>query len=366
MAPGRPLEGASPLLAKLAARMLPPFQSMATTDQRLRAARARARLAGLIRERLSARGYLEVETPCLLATPGQEPHLTPFECAFRPEMGGIGPRTVYLQTSPEYAMKRLLAEGFGHLFQICKAFRNGESARAHNPEFSLLEFYRSPGDSAEIQRDLEALIQAAARELRESSGGAASFGRVDLTLPFERLTVRDAFRSRVGLDLFECPDGPSLRAAAVANGLGLRVERQTFDEVFFEIFLTAIEPTLGSPAPTYLTDYPASMAALARLWPGDPRVADRFELYVGGVELANGFGELNDEAEQRRRLVDEQAQRRAAGRPAYPLDERFLAAVGRMPPSGGVAVGLDRLLMVLLGTERIDDVLLFSADREWR
>jgi lysyl-tRNA synthetase class 2 len=254
-------------------------------------------------------------------------------------------------------MKRLLAEGFGHVFQICKVFRNGEAARQHNPEFTMLEFYRSPGGAEDIRRDLEALIRRAAQEL----GTAGGF---DFTQPFERLTVREAFL-RVGLDLGSCRDGSSLRAAAEARGHHFDPACLNFEDVFFQLFLSEVEPTLGATRPTFLTEYPASMAALARLLPGDPPVADRFELYAGGLELANGFGELNDEAEQRRRLVDEQAQRRAAGRPVYPLDERFLAAVGKMPPSGGVAVGLDRLLMLLLGVERIEDVLLFPAVREW-
>jgi lysyl-tRNA synthetase class 2 len=318
---------------------------------------ARSQLYQLVREELGQRAYFEVETPCLLSAPGLEPHLTAFEASFRPEMPGLDRRKVYLQTSPEYAMKRLLAEGFGHVFQICKAFRNGEAAARHNPEFAMLEFYRSPGTAEDIRADLEALIQLAAREL----GPAV---RVDLTQTFDRLTVREAFL-RIDLDLAKLRDGPSLLAAATAKGHRFDRACRSFEDVFFQIFLNAIEPTLGVTRPTYLTEYPASMAALARLLPGDPPVADRFELYAGGMELANGFGELNDEPEQRRRLLAEQAQRRTAGRPVYPLDERFLAAVGKMPPSGGVAVGLDRLLMLLLGIERIEDVLLFPAMREW-
>lgn len=339
---------------------------MASTDQRQRASRARARLYRLVRERLEARGYAEVETPCLLPAPGMEPHITAFAAEFRPEMAGLGPRTVYLQTSPEYAMKRLLADGFGHIFQICKSFRNGESAAAHNPEFTMLELYRSPGSASALRGDLEGLVQETAHELCASPTAAGAGGRVDLTGPFERLTVRDAFLDRLGVDLRACPDGPSLRAAAAARGLALPPERRSFDELFFELFLTAIEPTLGSPRPTFLTEFPASMASLARLLPGDPTVADRFELYLGGVELANGFGELNDAVEQRRRLVEEQRERREAGRPVYPIDDRFIEAVGRMPPSAGVAVGLDRLLMILLGAAQIDDVLLFPASAEWR
>jgi lysyl-tRNA synthetase class 2 len=289
-----------------------------------------------------------------------EPHITAFEAPYRAEMPGPSSRIVYLQTSPEYAMKRLLAEGFGSAFQLCKVFRNGEVSPAHNPEFTMLEFYRSPGSAEEICADLEALVAAAAQALGNRAG-------VDLALPFERLTVREALARHAKLELASgsWPDGPALRSAAEARGFSFTGDPRGFDEIFFQIFLSAVEPHLGRPRPTFLTEYPASMAALARLKPGDPSVAERFELYVGGVELANGFGELNDAAEQRRRLVAEQAQRRVAARPVYPLDERFLAAVGKMPPSGGVAVGLDRLLMLLLGAKKIEDVLLFPASSEW-
>ncbi len=329
-----------------------------STRPRSEAAAARARLYAIVRSELSARGYQEVETPCLLPAPGMEPHITAFESEYRPEFPGPAARRLYLQTSPEYAMKRLLAEGFGHVFQICKAFRNGEVAAHHNPEFAMLEFYRSPGGAEEIRRDLEALIHAAAAEFRPAGG-------CDLAAPFQTLSVRDAFLSRLGLDPLLLRDGGALRAAAEARGHRFQPGCRSFEEVFFQLFVEGVEPTLGTSRPLFLCDYPASMAALARLLPGDPPVADRFELYAGGLELANGFGELNDAEEQRRRLVAEQAERRAAGRPVYPLDERFLSAVGKMPPSGGVAVGLDRLLMLLVGAERIADVLLFPAATEW-
>jgi lysyl-tRNA synthetase class 2 len=286
-------------------------------------ARARARLYAALRERLVALGYEEVETPALVAAPGMEPHLTAFETEFAPEMeAGGAARRLYLHTSPEYAMKRLLAAGFPRIFQICKVFRNGEVARAHNPEFTMLEFYRAGIDYRALMENLEDVVCSAARAL----------GR-ELARPFARVRVREALG-----DLF---DGP--------------------DDAFYKKLITDVEPALGRGRPAYLLDYPARMAALARLSPSDPSVAERFELYLDGVELANGFSELNDAAEQRRRLVAEQDERRRLGRPVYPLDERFLDAVGRMPDAAGVAVGLDRLLMVLTGAREIADVLLFPA-----
>jgi elongation factor P--(R)-beta-lysine ligase len=325
-------------------------------------ARARTRLNAAIRSHLSAEGWEEVETPCLVPAPGMEPHVRAFETVFAPEQGGQS-RTLYLHTSPEYAMKRLLADGWRRIFQIARVFRNGEVSGTHNPEFAMLEMYRAGTDYRGIMEDLEALLAACARALHPAGearlvrGGRA----VDLTPPFERLTVDQAFFSRAGIDLAACgSDAARLRAAAAARGLDAGTEGEGFDDAFFRVFLAAVEPTLGSSRPTYLLDWPASMAALARLGPGERR-AERFELYVAGLELANGFSELTDAAEQRRRLGEEQALRRRLARPAYPIDERFLEAVGRMPEAGGVALGLDRLLMLLAGARSIDEVLLFPA-----
>jgi lysyl-tRNA synthetase class 2 len=185
---------------------------------------------------------------------------------------------------------------------------------------------------------------------------------LDLAAPFERLTLQEAFSRHAGVDLAACRgDAGRLHAAARAAGHQAGPGGEPFDDVFFRLMLDAVEPRLGQERPTYLTDWPASMAALARLKPGDPRWAERFELYAGGLELANGFSELTDAAEQRSRLLEEQALRRALRRPVLPLDEPFLEALGRMPAAGGVAVGFDRLLMLLTGAATIAEVLLFPA-----
>jgi lysyl-tRNA synthetase class 2 len=331
--------------------------------ERIESARARARLSAEIRRFLGGLGYEEVETPCLVPAPGMEPHLDFFETAFRPGGGGA-PRPLWLHTSPEYAMKRLLAGGMGRIFQIARVFRNGEISATHNPEFTLLELYRAGTDHRGIMEDLERMVEACARAL--SPDGAPRAGRggrtVDLSAPFERLTVEGAFRRHAGIDLGACSgDAARLRAAARVAGHAVGSEGEPFDDVFFRVMLSAVEPRLGVDRPTYLVDWPAPMAALARLRPDDPRWAERFELYAGGLELANGFAELTDEAEQRRRLLEEAGLRRRLGRPVPPIDEPFLAAVGRMPEAGGVALGLDRLLMLLLGAEEIAEVLLFPA-----
>ncbi|HUL59422.1 MAG TPA: EF-P lysine aminoacylase EpmA [Anaeromyxobacteraceae bacterium] len=325
-------------------------------------ARARARLSAFTRSFLGGRGYEEVETPCLVPAPGMEPHIAAFEAPFVSDRGRRRP--LWLHSSPEYAMKRLLADGWPRVFQLARVFRNGEVSATHNPEFTMLELYRAGTDYRGIMEDLEALVEAAARAL--APGGAARARRgsreIDLAAPFERLTVADAFRRHAGVELAPClGDAEALRRAARAAGHDPGPGGEPFDDVFFRVMLDAVEPRLGLERPTYLLDWPASMAALSRVKQDDPRWAERFELYAGGLELANGFTELDDAAEQRRRLLEEQELRRRLGRPVYPLDEAFLAAVDRLPDAGGVAVGFDRLLMLLTGAEAIEDVLLFPA-----
>jgi lysyl-tRNA synthetase class 2 len=313
-------------------------------------ARARQTLNAALRASFGAAGFLEVETPCLVPVPGMEPHIDAFEVPFVPQTGVGSARTLALHTSPEYAMKRLLADGAPPIFQLCKTFRNGEVSGAHNPEFTMLEFYRPHADYHAIMADLERVLAAA----EAAVGKPGPFGR----LPWERLTVQEAFRRHAGFEL--TLDAAALKREAEAQGV--RTGSSTaFDDVFFHVFLEKVEPKLGRERPTFLIEYPASMASLARLKPADSSVAERVELYVDGVELANGFSELNDGPEQRRRLEEEQAWRRAHGRTVYALDERFLDAVGRMPPSAGIAVGVDRVLMLLVGASEISEVLLFPA-----
>jgi lysyl-tRNA synthetase class 2 len=296
-------------------------------------ARARSALARKLRDALEERGYLEVETPVAIPFAGQEPHLRPFETRFTPDPpvapGGLaGARRLHLHTSPEYAMKRLLArEGFSRCYQLARVFRDGEVSRTHNPEFTLLEFYAAPGSADSIMADLEQILSACVPALPG---------------PFERITCQEAFRRYAAVD-------------------ALSLEHDAFTQVL----LDEVEPKLGVDRPTFLTEYPASHAALARLKPSDPRVAERFELYAFGLELANGFSELCDTREQRRRLLEEQEQRRRLGREVFPLDERFLAALDRIGEAGGVAVGFDRLLMILTGARTIDEVLLFPAAEEY-
>jgi elongation factor P--(R)-beta-lysine ligase len=340
-------------------------------------ARKRSALCRALRECLDARGYLEVETPIAVPFAGQEPHLRPFETVFTPDPpvpqeGVSGARRLQLHTSPEYAMKRLLArEGFGRIYQFARVFRDGEISQSHNPEFTLLELYASPGDASSIMTEVEELVAAGARAVRgeERAPPRKGHGRgergppIDLVPPFERLSCRSAFERFAGFDPLAL-DADAL--AQATRTVGVRPPPgASWDDVFTQVLVHKVEPGLGISRPTFLTAYPASQAALARLNPADPTVAERFELYAAGLELANGFSELTDSREQRARLEAEQRIRSRLGRAVWPLDERFLAALDRMGPSGGVAIGLDRLLMLLTGAPSIADVLLFPAVEEY-
>ena len=332
-------------------------------------ARVRAKLARDLRSGLERLGYLEVETPIAVPFAGQEPHLRPMETRFTPDLpvppGGVaGERRLHLHTSPEYAMKRLLArEGFGRCFQFARVFRDGEVSPTHNPEFTLLEFYASPGSAEMIMRDLEALVAALAPDAPARRGHGRGTGRISLRPPFERITCREAFLKFAGFDPLPL-DAQAFAQAARACGVRPAAD-SPWDDIFTQVLLERVEPCLGIDRPTYLTEYPASQAALARLKPQDPRVAERFELYAGGLELANGFSELCDSREQRARLQQEQELRRTLGRDVFPLDEEFLRALDGIGSAGGVAVGFDRLVMLVTGAANISEVLLFPAADEY-
>lgn len=293
---------------------------------------ARATALASARAFFDARGYTEVETPIAVPSPGLDFHLD----AFRLE----GTKR-YLSTSPEYQMKRLLAAGAGRIYQITKAFRAAELGERHNPEFTILEFYRPHAGVEAVMRDTEQLVA------RVTGGSVTIDGRaVDLRPPFDRMTVSEAFRRYSAIGEDEMLD-------LAAND----------EDTYFEQLAFTIEPELArSPRGVFLIDYPASQASLARRKPSDPRFAERFELYVAGVELCNGFGELVDVAEQRTRLDADQALRAAKGKPVYPIDERFLDALATMPPAGGNAIGFDRLVALTCGTRAIGPVLSFSDD----
>lgn len=312
---------------------------------------ARGRVLDAVRAWFRAEGFTEVETPILQVSPGMEPNLDPFETWLAEPDGAR--RRLGLHTSPEFAMKKLLAAGAGPIYQIARAFRNGERSATHHPEFSMLEWYRPGAGWRDGAQDALALLQIAAKAARPLAP-AQPFAA---TSPAAWLSVADAFRRDLGFDPIPMQaDAAALAAAAAAAGVRPEPE-DSWDDVFFRCLLNRIEPDLGAARPTVLHSYPARMAALARLDPADRRVAERFEIFAGGVELANGFGELTDAAEQRRRFEADLQTIRAAGGDRT-IDEDFLAALEHgMPAATGVAMGFDRLIMLATGAERIDDVL---------
>lgn len=312
---------------------------------------ARARLTAATRAWLTARGYREVETPCLVPAPGMEVHLRGFRTGFEPHLGAGAPQPLWLRTSPELALKRLLVAGAGPVFELARVWRNGEIGARHAPEFTMLEWYR-PGLALDgLMDEAEALVRALCPP-RVAHAGVET----DLTLPFARITCAEAFGRWVGLDLLA-----SIRADGSGDAAALQARPdESWEDAFFRHLLDHVEPHLGRGCGSFLTHWPAPQAALARRDPHDPRVALRFELFVGGVELANAFDELTDPAEQRTRFQHDVAERTRLYGPenAWPVDEDFLAALDHgMPAGSGIALGFDRLAMLASGARRIEDVL---------
>ena len=355
--------------------MIPNWQKL-KTDPAFRARMEKRQvIIASVREFFRSRGFFEAETPIVVPVPGTEPHLDPFAVTVRTQAGRDIPAA--LITSPEYSLKKLLAAGYEQLFEITRVFRNGEpwgpdasadGSTTHNPEFTMIEWYRAHADYAAIMRDTEEMVAEAARRL---SGGTLinSAGRaIALAPPWPRLTVAAAMKKYADLDLAAALDD-SVWFRAEVEKRGFQVgATDTFDDLFFKIFLRDVESHLGEAEkageperPVILCEYPASMAALSRLKPGDSRYAERFEVYCGGLELGNAYSELTDAVEQRRRIEADNAARAKAGRPVYGTDEHFVAAVGELPPCAGIAFGLDRLVMLLTDAPDIQDVLFFPA-----
>jgi lysyl-tRNA synthetase class 2 len=298
--------------------------------------RVRHQLKRAVERYFDSAGFLEIETPAIVPCPGLDVHLDAIEV-----LGMRGPR--WLHTSPEYQMKRLLTTGVPGIFQLGKAFRRGERGKLHEPEFCMLEWYRSFADADAVMQDTEQLVARVARELTGSHVLHGLHGTVDVTPPWDRLTVAEAFERYADVKLDD----------VLAD-----------EEAYFQALADQIEPKLGRGRAVFLTEYPAAMASLAKLSDENPRVAERFEAYLDGVELCNGFSELTDPGEQRARLVRDQELREKLGRSVYPLNERFLNALeDGIPPSGGNALGFDRLLMLLLGAKHIEDVVAIPSGR---
>ncbi len=309
--------------------------------------RRRGLLTAGVRAFLAAHGYTEVETPYAVAVPGEEVHLSAFATE---RIAPDGARTrLWLHTSPEFAMKRLLAGGAGPIFQLARVWRNGEASDLHAPEFTMLEWYSPGAGFASLIDETERLLRAVLPPIVSCRGVTTDLAQ------FERLTMADAFARHAGADLL----GTAGDAAALAASAGATLrDGEDWEDLFFRMLLERVEPHLGRAHPTFLTHWPAAQAALARRDPADPRVALRFELYLCGIELANAFEELTDATEQRARFTADRARREALYGPGWPIDEDFLAALEfGMPAGSGIALGFDRLAMIASGANRVTDVL---------
>ena len=289
----------------------------------------RAKIIQAIRSFFMERGYLEIETPSLIPAPAPERHIDVLTVD-----------NLFLHPSPELCMKRLLAAGYPKLFQICKVYRAHERGERHLPEYTLLEWYRAGVDYGALMEECEEMLPFVAHAVGLGNTISYRGGQIHLNSPWVRMTLEEAFGRHASCTLRE----------------GLASNR------FDEIMVTEIEPQLGREQPVILCEYPASMASMARLKAENPRVAERFELYAGGLELANAFSELLDPVEQRKRFELEQAEKDRHGKPAYPLPRKFLSALDHMPPSAGIALGVDRLIMLLTGKTDIDEVVSFTPE----
>jgi elongation factor P--(R)-beta-lysine ligase len=335
-----------------------PFWAPHVHADRRPALLARGRIVAALRGWFAANDFVEVETGALQVSPGNETHLHAFATTLAAPDGARS--SLYLRTSPEFACKKLLAAGEKRIVEFAKVFRNRERGALHAPEFTMVEWYRA-GESYEVlMADCAAILAQAA----EAAGTRVFRFRGREADPFaapERLTVAEAFAKFAGIDLLATfsPDGRPDRTllACAATAAGIRIaDDDAWGDIFSRVLVERIEQKLGIGRPTILDAYPAEQAALARTSPKDLRVAERFELYVCGVELANGFAELTDAAEQRRRLDNEMAEKARRYGERYPLDEDFLAALATMPQACGIALGLDRLVMLATGASRIDQV----------
>lgn len=312
----------------------------------------RARMLARIRAFFSERGVLEVETPILSRAATTDPALASFAARYTGPLFPHG-QTLYLHTSPEFPMKRLLAAGSGSIYQICKVFRDGEAGRRHNPEFTLLEWYRVGFDHHQLMTETSELVTQLLAPMPKLN-------------PPEKLTYREAFLRYAGLDPYVASPA-EFGQAAKTHGIDISPKLVSENDIdaWRDLLLThLVEPKLGQGRLTFIYDYPASQAALARIQPGNPPVAARFEIYFNGIELANGFHELADAAEQRARFEQQLLARAAGGQAVVPMDERLLAALSEgLPDCAGVALGFDRLVMLAAGARSIEEVLAFPLER---
>ncbi|MCL2469406.1 MAG: EF-P lysine aminoacylase EpmA [Alphaproteobacteria bacterium] len=341
--------------------MLPPWhpESFKKRHQNLK---TRQKIIRACRAWFEENDFTEVETPALQISPGNEVHLQAFQTTLK-DPHNDAPKNLYLHTSPEFAMKKLLVAGLEKIVQITPVYRNSERSRLHHPAFTMIEWYRASESLDAIAEDCVNLVRAVAKALSprlsavalaKADGGELGGG---IFTPWEYLSVQDAFLRYANIDLLSTATDPALLRAAMAHLKLHTAEDDSWEDLFFRIMGAKIEPFLGQDRPTFLCDYPISMAALARANETDPRLAKRFELYIKGYEIANAFDELTDADEQQKRFeADMELKQRLYGE-SFPIDEDFINALHYLPPCAGIALGLDRLIMLCTGAEHIEDVL---------
>jgi lysyl-tRNA synthetase class 2 len=311
-----------------------------------------------IRDFFTKNNFTEVETPIMTPIPGMEPHLTPFETKFETQHNNT--RKLYLNTSPELQMKKLLGAKFGNIFQITKVFRNGEIGGAlHNPEFTMIEWYRENANYFDLMTDCENLIKTLAGKTQL----IYQEKKIDLKTPWEKISTQELFLKYCNINLLENKSFESFSKTAKKQNLDINA-CEDWDDIYFKIFLNHIEPHLGQKTPVFVYDYPSTQAALAKKNAKNPFFAERFELYIAGIELTNAFSELIDAKEQKERLKEEQQIRKKLGKTVFDIDEEFLASLESIKiPCAGIALGVDRLIMLLLNQKSIEDVLLFPLNK---
>ena len=325
--------------------------------------KARSHIIRTIREFFWQQDLLEVETPQLLSVPGQEPYLSPMKLTIHDDRKIS--HDAYLHTSPEYTMKKMLAAGCGNIFTICKTFRNHESfGGTHNPEFTMIEWYRVDATMYDLMDDVEQLcneLHAALKKLE--TGNRKPESRVQRPASsFQRVSMKDVWQQTINVNLDNHLTQPAIYKLCKERGYDVS-DDESYEDLFYRIFLNEIEPQVSNLQSLIIYNYPAPMAALAKLSEKHPGYAERFEVYVNGMEIANAFTELTDADEQLKRLKEEQVLRKKLGKDVFDIDMNFVDAVGKMPACAGIALGVDRLVQVLLDVEDIDDVLVLPMSK---
>ena len=318
----------------------------------------RIKIIKLIREFFWSHDFVETDTPVAIKLAGQEPYLNPLPLNIHDPRGQQA--DFYLRTSPEYALKKLLAAGYEKIFEIGKCFRDFESFGGnHNTEFTMIEWYRSPGKYQDIMDDTENLFKFVGKNL-----GVKEIKYKDKEIKFletwDRMSMKEVWQKFIGVNLDEYLELGKLRELAKARGYDAQ-ESDAYEDLFFKIFLNEIEPHLGKEKPVFVYDYPARMSSLSRLCGYDNRYAERFELYIGGLELANAYGELTDAKEQKKRLESDKKLRQELGKTIWPVDPDFISALeSGLPPAGGIALGVDRMVLLFTGAKDLNEAVFGS------